>query len=76
MKDLIENLARALVDHPDDVSLTEIDGEKTVIYELRCNKEDIGKLIGRNGKTVGAMRTLLSTLAAKKGRRVMLEVVE
>ena len=76
MKDLIENLARALVDHPDDVSLTEIDGEKTMIYELRCNKEDIGKLIGRNGKTVGAMRTLLSTLAAKKGRRAMLEVVE
>ena len=47
------------------VRLTEVDGERTVVFELRCNPEDIGKVIGKNGKTVGAIRTLLSTAAAR-----------
>lgn len=76
MKDLIEYIARSLVDHPDDVKLTEIDGERTIVFELRCHKDDTGKIIGKNGKTVGAMRTLLSTVAAKNGQRAMLEVVD
>jgi predicted RNA-binding protein YlqC (UPF0109 family) len=76
MKELIEYIVRALVDHPGDVRLTEVDGEKTVIFELRCHPDDIGKVIGKSGKTVGAIRTLLSTTAAKQGRRAMLEVVE
>ncbi len=76
MKELVEYVVRALVDHPNDVRLTEVDGEKTVIFELRCHPEDVGKVIGKNGKTVGAIRTLLSTAAAKQGRRAMLEVVE
>jgi predicted RNA-binding protein YlqC (UPF0109 family) len=75
MKELLEQIAKALVDHPEDVRLTEVPGEKTVIFELRCNEADVGKVIGRNGKTVGAMRTILSTLAAKESRRAMLEVV-
>ena len=75
MKELLEQIAKALVDHPEDVRLTEVPGEKTVIFELRCHEKDVGKVIGRNGKTVGAMRTILSTLAAKEGRRAMLEVV-
>ena len=75
MKELLEQIAKALVDHPADVRLTEVPGEKTVIFELRCNEQDVGKVIGRNGKTVGAMRTILGTLAAKEGRRAMLEVV-
>ena len=75
MKELLEKIAKALVDHPEDVRLTEVPGEKTVIFELRCNEKDVGKVIGRNGKTVGAMRTILGTLAAKEGRRAMLEVV-
>ncbi|MFC1467570.1 KH domain-containing protein [Verrucomicrobiota bacterium] len=75
MRELLEQIAKALVDHPEDVQLTEVPGEKTVIFELRCNEKDVGKVIGRNGKTVGAMRTILSTLAAKEGRRAMLEVV-
>ena len=75
MKELLEQIAKALVDHPEDVQLIEVPGEKTVIFELRCNEKDVGKVIGRNGKTVGAMRTILSTLAAKNGRRAMLEVV-
>lgn len=76
MKELLEQIVKALVDHPDEVTITAIDGEKTVIFELRCNEKDIGKIIGRSGKTVGAMRTLMSTIAAKEGRRAMLEVVE
>ncbi len=76
MKDLLEYIVRLLVDHPDDVRITEVDGEKTVIFELRCHAEDIGKVIGKNGKTVGAVRMLLSTVAARQGRRAMLEVVE
>lgn len=75
MKELLEQIAKALVDCPEDVQLVEVPGEKTVIFELRCNEKDVGKVIGRNGKTVGAMRTILSTLAAKEGRRAMLEVV-
>jgi len=76
MKTVIELIAKALVDQPQDVKITEIDGEKTVIFELRCNPKDIGKIIGKNGKTVGAMRTILNSIAAKQGRKAMLEVVE
>lgn len=76
MKELIEYIVRILVDHPEEVQITEVDGEKTVIFELRCNKDDIGKIIGKSGKTVGAIRTLLSTAAAKDGKRAMLEVVD
>lgn len=76
MKDLIEHIVRALVDHPGDVRITEVDGEKTVIFELRCHPEDVGKIIGKSGKTVAAIRTLASTAAARQGRRAMLEVVD
>ena len=75
MKELLEQITKALVDHPEDVRLIEVPGEKTVLFELRCNEKDVGKIIGRNGKTVGAMRTILGTMAAKEGRRAMLEVV-
>ena len=76
MKDLLEYVVRALVDHPDDVLITELDGEQTAIFELRCNAEDVGKVIGKSGKTVGAIRVLLGALAARDGRRALLEVVE
>jgi hypothetical protein len=76
MRALIEHIVRALVDHPDDIRITEVDGEKTVVFELRCHPEDIGKVIGKSGKTVGAIRTLLNTAATKEGRRAMLEVVD
>ena len=58
------------------MQITEIDGEKTIILELRCNPQDIGKIIGKSGKTVGAMRVILSSMAAKQGRKAMLEVVD
>ncbi len=76
MRELIEYIVKALVDHPDAVHITEVDGERTVVFEMRCHAEDIGKVIGKSGKTVGAVRTLLSTMAARQGKRAMLEVVE
>jgi len=76
MKELLEQIARALVDHPDEVKISAINGEKTLIFELRCHEKDVGKIIGRSGKTVSAMRTLLNALSARDGRRAMLEVVE
>ena len=76
MKAVLETIAKSLVDTPQDVQITEIDGEKTIIFELRCNAKDIGKIIGKSGKTVGAMRTILNSMAAKQGRKAMLEVVD
>lgn len=76
MKELLEYIVRLLVDHPEDVHITEVDGAKTAIFELRCHPEDIGKVIGKSGKTVSAIRVVLGTVAAKNGRRAMLEVVE
>ena len=76
MKDLIEYIVKSLVDHPEDVRITEIDGERTIIFELRCHADDVGKVIGKSGKTVSAIRTLLNTAAAKQNRRAMLEVVD
>ena len=76
MKELIEYVVKTLVDHPDDLRITEIEGERTIVFELRCHPEDVGKVIGKSGKTVGAIRTLLSTVAARQNKRAMLEVVE
>lgn len=76
MKELIEYVVKALVDHPEDLRISEIQGERTIVFELRCHPEDVGKVIGKSGKTVGAIRTLLSTVAARQNKRAMLEVVE
>lgn len=76
MKKLVKKMVTSLVDHPREVKVTEIKGDKSVVYELRCHAKDVGKVIGRSGKTVGAMRTLLGAIAAREGRRAMLEVVE
>ncbi|HEY5652908.1 MAG TPA: KH domain-containing protein [Pontiella sp.] len=76
MKQILETIAKSLVDAPNEVQITEVDGDKTIIFELRCNAKDVGKIIGKSGKTVGAMRTILSSMAAKQGRKVMLEVVD
>jgi hypothetical protein len=76
MTEFVQFIVRNLVDHPDDIRLASIDGEKSLVFELRCHPNDIGKVIGKNGKTIGAIRTLLSTAAARQGRRAMIEVVE
>ncbi len=76
MKELIEYVVKTLVDHPEEIRITEIEGERTIVFELRCHPDDVGKVIGKSGKTVGAIRTLLSTVASRQNRRAMLEVVE
>lgn len=76
MKELIEYIVKTLIDHPEDLRIAEIVGERTVVFELRCHPDDVGKVIGKSGKTVGSIRTLLSTVAARQNKRAMLEVVE
>lgn len=76
MKDLLELIVKQLVDNPDDVSLNEISGEQTSVFELRVNKSDLGKVIGKQGRTARAIRTLLSASAVKDSKRVMLEIID
>jgi predicted RNA-binding protein YlqC (UPF0109 family) len=76
MKKMIQLIAQALVDQPEHVSVKEIGGPHTAIFELTVAKVDIGKIIGKQGRTVGAMRTLLSAVSAKAKKRTVLEVVE
>jgi predicted RNA-binding protein YlqC (UPF0109 family) len=76
MKDLIEYIARSLVDNPDAVTVTQIEREKTTILELRVNGGDLGKVIGKNGRTARSMRTLLNAAAAREGKRAVLEIRE
>lgn len=76
MKELISRMAKALVDHPEQVNVTEIAGEQTSIIELRVAKEDLGKVIGKQGRTAKAMRIILSAASAKIRKRHVLELVE
>ncbi|MBF0606416.1 MAG: KH domain-containing protein [Candidatus Magnetobacterium sp. LHC-1] len=76
MKDLVEVMAKALVDRPEEVVVKEIDGEKTTVFELRVAASDLGKVIGKQGKTARAMRTILSAAGTKIGKRSVLEILE
>jgi len=76
MKDFVEFIAKNLVDYPEEVEVRRIDGEKTIVFELKVNKSDIGKIIGKSGRTIRAIRTLLTTTAAKHGQRAVLEILE
>jgi uncharacterized protein len=76
MKDLLEEIARALVDHPEDVRVTEVEGEQTTVLELRVRNEDLGKVIGRQGRTARAIRTLLAAAGMKVQKRFVLEILE
>jgi predicted RNA-binding protein YlqC (UPF0109 family) len=75
MKELVEFIAKSLVDDPSQVYVSEIEGENSVILELRVGPEDMGRVIGKGGRTVNAIRSLVRVLAAKQGKRVTLEVV-
>ena len=75
MRELVEFIAKSLVDDPSQVYVSEIEGENSVILELRVGPEDMGRVIGKGGRTVNAVRTLVRVLAAKQGKRVTLEVV-
>jgi predicted RNA-binding protein YlqC (UPF0109 family) len=76
MKDLIEYIAKALVDNPEEVLVTEIEGEQTSVIELKVAKEDLGKVIGKQGRTARAMRTILSASSTKLRKRSVLEIIE
>ena len=76
MKELVESIARALVDHPDDVQVKSIEGAQATILELRVHKEDLGKVIGRQGRTAKSIRTILGAASMKYKKRYMLEIIE
>lgn len=76
MKELIKVIAQALVDYPEQVLVMEIEGNQTSVVELRVAKADLGKVIGKQGRTAQAMRTLLSAVAAKVNKRAVLEIIE
>jgi len=76
MKAFIEYIVKNLVDHPDDVNVTEIEGSRTTVYELRVGQGDLGKVIGKEGKTAKSIRTLLSAASARQGKRAVLEILE
>jgi predicted RNA-binding protein YlqC (UPF0109 family) len=76
MRELIEYIAKALVDNPEDVSVSEVEGEVTSVIELRVAKSDLGKVIGKEGRTARAMRTLLTAASTKIRKRAVLEIIE
>jgi uncharacterized protein len=76
MKELIKLISQALVDNPDKVEVTEVIGEQTSVIELRVAKEDLGKVIGKQGRTAKAIRTILSATSAKVHKRAVLEIIE
>jgi predicted RNA-binding protein YlqC (UPF0109 family) len=76
MKDLITYIAKALVDNPEEVLVSEVEGNQTSVLELKVAKEDLGKVIGKQGRTARAMRTILSAASAKIKKRSVLEIIE
>ena len=76
MKELISYIAKALVDNPDAVEVSEVEGEQTSVIELKVAKEDLGKVIGKQGRTARAMRTILSAASTKVKKRSVLEIIE
>lgn len=76
MKELVDFIARALVDRPDDVTVSEIEGNQTTVVELKVAKEDLGKIIGKQGRNAQAIRLILAAAAAKQKKRTILEIVE
>ena len=76
MKDLIIFIAKALVDRPDEVMVSEINGAQSSVIELKVSKEDIGKIIGKHGRTIMAIRTILSAVSMKLNKRCVLDLLE
>jgi len=76
MKSVLLHILRALVEFPEALEVSEIHGHESLFFELRCAREDVGTLIGKNGKTISAIRTLLNALAHRENRQVVVEVIE
>ena len=75
MKELLEYIAKALVDHPEEVDVSLVEGERSIILELRVSPEDMGKVIGKQGRIAQAIRTLVKAASVKEGKRVMVEIL-
>ncbi|HZX47021.1 MAG TPA: KH domain-containing protein [Clostridia bacterium] len=76
MKELVEFIARSLVDHPEHVEVRQVDGEKSIIVELKVDPEDMGKVIGKHGRIAKAIRTIVKASAVKQDKRVVVEIIE
>jgi len=76
MKELLELIAKALVDQPEEIEVTEIEGEQTTVLELKVAREDLGKVIGKQGRTARSIRTILAAAGMKHRKRVVLEILE
>lgn len=76
LRDLVDFMAKALVDNPDDVQVNEVVGEQTTVVELSVSKEDLGKVIGKQGRTAKSMRTILNAASTKLQKRSVLEIME
>ena len=76
MKELVEFIVKALVDDPAEVQINEVAGDKVTFYELKVSKKDIGKIIGKKGRTAQAIRTILNAVSTKQGKRAELEIIE
>ena len=76
MKELIEYIAKALVDHPEKVEVKEIAGERTLLYEIHVGEGDLGKIIGKEGRTAKAIRSIIAAAGMKQGKRAQVEIIE
>ncbi len=76
MKELVEYIAKALVDNPEEVVVSEVSGDQTCVLELKVAKEDLGKVIGKQGRSARALRTILSAASTKLKKRTVLEIIE
>jgi uncharacterized protein len=76
LEDLIAYVTRALVDHPDQVSVNSIAGDRTTVFELRVAPEDLGQIIGKQGRTIRAVRAILAAATTRSNQRAVLEVLE
>jgi uncharacterized protein len=76
MRELLEIIARALVDNPEDVWVNEVEGEKSIILELKVSKEDMGKVIGKQGRIAKAIRTVIKAAAVKENKRIVVEIIQ
>lgn len=76
MKQLLEMLAKSLVDHPDAVEVSQVEGERSIILELKVAADDMGKVIGKQGRIAQALRTIVKAAAVKEGKKVMVEIIQ
>lgn len=75
MKEVLENIAKALVEYPEDVTVTEVEGENSTVLELRVNKDDMGKVIGKQGRIAKAIRTVVKAAASREDKHVVVEII-